>query len=160
RAADVVLYAELEVVIARARQTRHGQRRGRRLAVHVVDQRRRILGRGVVHEDARRRGEGRAGRRVLDRLDGVGDKAGPLTLGGGRLQQAAGRVAQHLARQRIDRLNQPAGDVALQIDAGADAQDKAVAADEVEIALEETAARRDVDVDIADLDVAEAERVG
>ena len=50
--------------------------------------------------------------------------------------------------------------MALEIHAGADAQDEAVGLREVEVALVEAVAGRDVDGDVADLDVAQLERLG
>jgi hypothetical protein len=64
---------------------------------------------------------------------------------------------QNFAGVRVDGLQQPGGDAAGSIDSGADAQHEALAAGEVEVALEVGAIDGQMDVDVADLEVAQAQ---
>jgi hypothetical protein len=73
-------------------------------------------------------------------------------------QQTASCVAQNLAAIRVDGLQQPGRDAGRWLDAGADAQDEALAGGEVEIALETGLIGWQVDLNVADPDVAEPER--
>src|SRR5687768_11008567 len=70
------------------------------------------------------------------------------------------RIAQRLAGQRVDGLHKPGGRARGEIDPRADAQHEAAGLYEVEIPLEQAATGRNVNADVADLNVPQAEGVG
>ena len=66
----------------------------------------------------------------------------------------------HLAGRRVDRLQQPGDRAGLDIDPRADAEDEPLGLGEVEVALERADRIGDVDLDVADLEVAQPEAAG
>ena len=144
------------VVATRGDRDRGARRTGvQRVADGVAVDRR-----GVVEEHPRRGADGGTGGRIGRGGDGVGDEAGAGTAAAVRQQQAARRVAQHLAGVGIDGLDQPGGHALLRVDAGRHPQHKALAAAEVEVTLEHGPALGQVHVDVADLQVAQPQRAG
>ena len=93
----------------------------------------------------------------IGRPHAVGDKAAGGLAMAVRQHQAALRVVQHFAGVGVDGLDQPGGDAGLGVDAGADPQHKALGAGEVEVALEDCLPSRQMDVDVANLQVGQAQ---
>src|SRR5262249_10101261 len=74
-----------------------------------------------------------------------------------RRQEALRRIGDDLAGQRVDGLQQPRDRVRTDVYAGADAQDEPPALAEVEVALEGADRAGDVDLQVAELQITEAE---
>ena len=150
---------ELEAGVAACVVAAAGDGEGgeRRVGVQGVADRGAGNRRGGVEEDAGRGREHGAGGGERTGADGVADESTRgLAVGIGR-QQAALRVAQHLAGVGVDGLDQPGGDVAFGINAGTDAQHISLGAREIEVALEDGLPVGDVDVDVAEFEVAQAQ---
>ena len=130
-----------------------GRRHGVQGVHHSVGVERRV---GVV-EDAGRGFELGARRGLGVGLDRVADHPHLGLVGVGE-QEAARGVGDLEACVGVDGGQQPGGGAGEDIDAGDDAEDEAALVDEVELAGERAAAAWDVDVDVAEPDVAEAER--
>ena len=160
-AAGVVAGVPLELVSRPALRVGAGASRLQRGAgsgcVELVQDAGAVDGRRGVEEGARLHLQRRASGGALRRAHGVARAAGAPLAVGRRQQQAARGVAQHFAGVGVDGLDQPGGDAARGVDAGADAQHEALAAGEVEVALEGRQARRHVHVDVADLEVTQAQ---
>ena len=134
-----------------------GQRRDRHIGIQAVDDRGAGDRRQGVEADAGGRRDDRARGGLAACADGVADESSRgLAVDSGR-QQAALRIVQDLAGGGVDRLQQPGGDAALGIDAGAHPQHIALGGGEIEVALEDRPVGGDVDVDVAELDLAQAQ---
>ena len=124
---------------------RHGDRR-------AVDRRR------VVEQDARLRADLRVARGAGRGRHGKADEAAlRRALARDWCEQRVCHVLHHFAGVGIDRLDQPGGDAGGFIDARADAQDVALGRGEIEIALEVSAVGGHVDIDVADLQITQAQ---
>ena len=99
----------------------------------------------------------RAGRQIVPGLDRVSELSDTAAIGGIGQQQAACGVLHHFAGLRVDGLQHPGSGVGAWVDTSGNAQDEALGVAQVEVALEQRAAGRDVDRDVAELDVAQAE---
>ena len=154
--ADAVVGAEPLDRIGVLTEVGHGPGGDRRNAVGGVDDGIRVeRGVGAV-EDAGRCLDLGAGRGARLGLDRVADDPMLGEVGIGEEQPEA-RVAHLEARQRVDGGEQPQGGAGDDVDAGGDPQDDAALVDQVEVADEGAPILGDVDVDVAQPNVAEAE---
>ena len=99
----------------------------------------------------------RAGGQPLLGFGGVGHPTLANAAAGVGLQQALGRIRDQFAGVRVDGLQQPGDRAAVDVDAGADAEDEALALREIEIAVERAQAAGNLHLQIADLQIAQPE---
>ena len=139
---------------ARLNRQHGGWRRGiQRQGLHGA-----VLRRQRVEEDTRLGPDAGARLGDIERADGVAERGlERIGVAGIRCQQPAQRVVQHLAGVGVDRLDEPGRHSREAVDAGAHAQHETLVAAEVEVALEHRLVGRHVDVDVADLQVAQAQ---
>ncbi len=147
--AGVVLRDPVRFVVIARWQTIDSQRRCRCRGIECLRDRRRVNRSLGIKENASGCDDRRARDRIELRRDGV--TYAPFRTGG---EQTFGAVLHHFASFRIDRLQQPRRNGGLRVDTHRDAQDEALRRDEVKVALEGRAARRNVNVDVADLQIA------
>ena len=156
-AARVVRHAVADHIAVRHADPRADQRAHRCLAVHHLGQRVGVLGRLGVEQHAGPRGDARAcGDVVLGPRRPTHETAAGVARVVGA-QQTAGAVAQHLAGQRVDRLDHPGrrGRVLEQVDPRRDAQHEAPRGREIDVLGKAAPPGTDMDGDVAHLDVAE-----
>src|SRR3546814_7124980 len=110
--------------------------------------------REAVHDNPRRGGDGIARRDLRIGTHRIGDKASARAERIVRREESARRILKHFARDRVDRLDQPAGArrILEQVEHRADAPDKAARRDAVIFGLEAAATVGNVARDVADAD--------
>ena len=159
----IPLHVEAGRTLGVVAQGGHRERGDRRIGIERIADDAAVDRRRVVEEHARLGGDGGARNRQVGTLHGVADEAALQVCGarlhriGRRREQAVHAVTNHIARIRVDGLQQPGRDARLRIHARAHAQDEALAAAEIEIALEVGLVRGDVDVDVAQFQIAQPE---
>ena len=134
-----------------------GERGAGRHGVQRVRDARAVNRRRVVKKHARGGLQCGAGLGQIERAHGVAHKTGAGFAAAVGQEQAAGGVVQHLAGVGVDGLDQPGGHAADGVHARAHAQHEALVAGEIKVALEHGLAGGQVDVDVADLEVAQAQ---
>ena len=159
RTADIVQNAPVYLEIGCRAHAFGGERAGRRYGIDHLAEDDGVFWRKAVHQHPCGGGNALAGRHIVARHHRVTDKARARPAGVIGRQQTAGRVLQHFAGQRVDRLNEPARACRLleQVQHRADPQDETARGSEINLRVEAGAAIRHVDGDVANLDIAEPE---